>query len=97
MKTKRRLTIAGIVAGSLLTLSPVFGILATVLGMGRAFATLGKAGVSDPRELATGIGETLMTTAVGFFLFPVGVLLLTLSIVFYFRLKAASPPPVQAA
>jgi biopolymer transport protein ExbB len=94
MKVKRRFTIAGMVVGGLLTLTPFFGIFGTVFGMMSAFAALGNSGSSDPRQLASSIGVTLMSTAAGFILFPVGILIFALSIVFYCRMRVQTPPPV---
>jgi biopolymer transport protein ExbB len=48
--------------------SPMIGLLGTVIGMMKAFATLGSSGVSDPRALASAIGEVLMATASGLFI-----------------------------
>lgn len=48
--------------------SPMIGLLGTVIGMMGAFATLGAAGISDPRALATSIGEVLTATASGLFI-----------------------------
>jgi len=48
--------------------SPMIGLLGTVIGMMGAFATLGASGISDPRSLATSIGEVLMATASGLFI-----------------------------
>ena len=45
VKPKRRLETAGIVLGSLLTLSPLFGLIGTVLGMMGAFSALGSSGI----------------------------------------------------
>ena len=45
--------------------APMLGLLGTVSGMIKAFATLGRSGGSDPSELAANIGEALMTTATG--------------------------------
>jgi biopolymer transport protein ExbB/TolQ len=93
-KTKRRFLIAGIVAGSLLTLSPLFGFLGTVFGMTRAFAALGNSGIADPTALSHSISTVLLSSALGLILCPFGVILLTVSIVFYSRLRAANPPPL---
>jgi len=48
--------------------SPMIGLLGTVIGMMRAFAVLGASGIGDPRGLATSIGEVLMATASGLFI-----------------------------
>lgn len=95
MKTKRRRLIAGIVIGSLLTLGPLFGMLGTVFGMTRSFQILGSSGVTDPQALSDSIGVTLLATATGLFLFPVGILILTLSLIFFARLHVSPPslPP----
>jgi biopolymer transport protein ExbB len=49
-------------------ISPMIGLLGTVIGMMRAFAVLGASGIGDPRGLATSIGEVLMATASGLFI-----------------------------
>lgn len=48
--------------------SPMIGLLGTVIGMMGAFAVLGQSGVSDPRKLAMSIGEVLLATASGLFI-----------------------------
>jgi biopolymer transport protein ExbB/TolQ len=94
MKMKRSLLMTGIIVGALLMVSPVVGLLGTVFGMNQAFSVLGSSGVKDPQLLSDSIGTTLVSTAVGFFLFPVGVVLFTLSLIFYLRLRSSSPPPL---
>jgi biopolymer transport protein ExbB len=49
-------------------IAPMIGLLGTVIGMMGAFAELGAAGVSNPRGLATKIGEVLLATASGLFI-----------------------------
>lgn len=49
-------------------ISPMIGLLGTVIGMMGAFATLGSTGVADTRKLATSIGEVLLATASGLFI-----------------------------
>ena len=49
-------------------IAPMVGLLGTVIGMMKAFKTLGESGVSDPRALASAIGEVLMATASGLFI-----------------------------
>lgn len=49
-------------------ISPMIGLLGTVIGMMGAFAVLGQSGVSDPRALAMSIGEVLLATASGLFI-----------------------------
>lgn len=48
--------------------SPMIGLLGTVIGMMRAFSTLSASGIGDPRALAGAIGEVLLATASGLFI-----------------------------
>ena len=62
LKTKNSyLSVIGVI-------SPMIGLLGTVIGMMGAFAVLGSSGVADPRSLALRIGEVLMATASGLFI-----------------------------
>jgi biopolymer transport protein ExbB len=45
--------------------SPLLGLLGTVLGMIRVFATISNAGLGSPEVLSTGISEAMVTTAAG--------------------------------
>ncbi len=45
--------------------TPMIGLLGTVTGMIKAFATLGSSGIGDPSSLAAAIGEVLVATASG--------------------------------
>jgi biopolymer transport protein ExbB len=45
--------------------SPLFGLLGTVLGMIKAFTVIALEGTNDPNALAGGISEALYTTAAG--------------------------------
>ena len=49
-------------------ISPMLGLLGTVIGMMNAFSVLGASGIGDPRGLATSIGEVLTATASGLFI-----------------------------
>jgi biopolymer transport protein ExbB len=48
--------------------TPMIGLLGTVTGMIKAFATLGMSGIGDPAQLAGAIGEVLIATASGLFI-----------------------------
>ncbi|MBF0358144.1 MAG: MotA/TolQ/ExbB proton channel family protein [Magnetococcales bacterium] len=58
---ERYLTLLGTIA----SITPLLGLLGTVLGMIKVFATISAVGVGDPSVLASGIGESLITTAAG--------------------------------
>ncbi len=49
-------------------ISPMIGLLGTVIGMMGAFSVLGQSGVNDMGALALRIGEVLMATASGLFI-----------------------------
>ena len=49
-------------------ISPMIGLLGTVIGMMGAFAVLGQSGMKDPGALAGKIGEVLLATASGLFI-----------------------------
>ncbi len=48
--------------------TPMIGLLGTVTGMIKAFATLGSSGIGDPSQLSAAIGEVLIATASGLFI-----------------------------
>jgi biopolymer transport protein ExbB len=45
--------------------TPMIGLVGTVTGMIKAFASLGQAGIGDPSALSAAIGEVLVATASG--------------------------------
>ncbi len=53
--------------GTIATSGPLLGLLGTVLGMISAFSAITKVGMGNPTELASGIAEALVSTAVGLF------------------------------
>ncbi len=53
------------VLDTIITASPMLGIMGTVLGIISSFDMLGAAGVSDPKAVIAGIAQALITTATG--------------------------------
>jgi len=51
--------------GTIAAVSPLLGLLGTVIGMVKVFAAITTHGVGDPAVLAGGISEALITTAAG--------------------------------
>lgn len=51
--------------GTIAAISPLLGLLGTVVGMIRLFLAILKSGVGDAARLAGGIGEALISTAAG--------------------------------
>jgi biopolymer transport protein ExbB len=51
--------------GTIAAITPLLGLLGTVIGMIKVFAVITAQGVGEPRMLAGGISEALITTAAG--------------------------------
>lgn len=51
--------------GTIASITPLLGLLGTVIGMIKVFTAITTAGVGNPAELAEGISEALITTAAG--------------------------------
>ena len=51
--------------GTIASITPLLGLLGTVIGMIKVFAVITTSGVGDPGVLAGGISEALITTAAG--------------------------------
>lgn len=51
--------------GTIAAVTPLLGLLGTVIGMIKVFAAITATGVGDARALAGGISEALLTTAAG--------------------------------
>jgi biopolymer transport protein ExbB len=66
--------------GTIAAITPLLGLLGTVVGMIRVFNVMTLRGVGDPSALAGGIGEALITTAAG-------LLVAIPSVVFYRYLR----------
>lgn len=94
MRTRRLFLRAGLVVGALLTCAPLFGILGTMVGMARAFRTLGDSGIGDPRSLAGALGETLSVSAGTLALFPIGLVLLIVCGRLLQQSRQPKPPPL---
>jgi biopolymer transport protein ExbB len=68
--------------GTIAAITPLLGLLGTVIGMIKQFATITTMGVGNPGALAGGISEALITTAAG-----MSVAIPTLMFYRYFRGK----------
>ena len=51
--------------GTIASITPLLGLLGTVIGMIKVFAVITSLGVGDPKVLADGISQALITTAAG--------------------------------
>jgi biopolymer transport protein ExbB len=68
--------------GTIASITPLLGLLGTVIGMIKVFTAITTAGVGNPAALAGGISEALLTTAAG-----LSVAIPTLMFYRYFRGK----------
>lgn len=66
--------------GTIAAITPLLGLLGTVIGMIKVFSVITAVGVGDPGELAGGISQALVTTAAG-----ISVAIPTLIFYRYFR------------
>jgi len=56
------------VLATVANVAPLFGFLGTVTGMIKSFAVLAEIGMGNPKAVAAGISEALITTAYGLFI-----------------------------
>ena len=73
------------VLGTIAAISPLLGLLGTVVGMIAVFATITTQGVGDPGALAGGISQAMVTTAGG-----LSVAIVSLVFYRYFRRRVDS-------
>ncbi len=78
MKRKTKLII-WLVIGVILSLGPIWGIVGTVVGMIMTFARIQQGGMAEPEVLANDVSITLITTAAGFLMCPVGIVIIIVS------------------
>jgi len=70
------------VVGAVLQIAPFVGIAQTIKGMVQAFSVMASnLPPGDPSVVSTGIGNILVTTAIGFGLAIIGVLLLSIALI----------------
>ena len=70
----------------MITAGPVVGLIGTIGGMLAAFYGISLGGDEKSTDMvATGISGALMTTWIGFLIFPIGVLMLIVSIAFHLK------------
>src|SRR3954463_14028533 len=77
--------IAGIVLGTLLTVAPLIGLLASGWHIAGVFQLLGHSGIADPQLLSGHMRGVFIATAIGFLFCPIGLFILTLSLIFFYR------------
>ena len=75
-------------SGVALQFGPLFGLIGTVIGMIHAFGNLAETGDANAGELANNISIALYTTAIGYVMGIVGIILICISI---FRIQYRAP------
>ena len=76
------------VSGVALQFGPLFGLIGTIVGMIRAFGDLAEAGSAPGGELANSISIALYTTAIGYVMGIVGIILICISL---FKIQYRAP------
>lgn len=90
--------IALLMVGLFFCLGPVFGMAGTVLGMIRAFETLGGNAEADADTLASHVNVALASTIIGWALTPMGALFVVLATAWIVKLhKRANQAPAEPA
>ena len=93
--------VAMLVAGGILALGPVWGLLGSSIGMVLAFDNLSSAGPQKDAALANNISLALLSTIGGMVACPVGVVLLVIGLVMLVKRSKAEEarrtgPPAHA-
>jgi len=88
----RTFLITGLVIGIILALGPLWGMAFTMIFMLKAFSEMGRNGIADPARLSHDIGHTLVSTSLGIFACPVGLVLAIICAVFLVRSPKTTPP-----
>ena len=73
------------ILGTIAAITPLLGLLGTVVGMIHVFAAITQHGVGDPTALASGISQAMVTTAAG-----LSIAIVSLVFYRYFRRKVDS-------
>lgn len=76
-----------VVIGSVLAISPLWGLLGTVIGMLRAFAAAQQSTPVPPEHLASNVSLSLLATAAGVAISPIGLALLIGGIIWFVRIN----------
>ena len=91
MKRKSKL-ITWLVAGIVLALGPIWGMIGTVIGMLLAFSNLGQPEL-QAEALASNISFALYTTAAGWIACPIGIVIIIVSAIKLGRIKRETGIP----
>ena len=70
-----------------IVVSPMIGLLVSVIGMRQAFSSMGSSGIEDPSQLSAHIGRVLIATVAGLALAIPGIPALIVSIIRYRKWK----------
>jgi uncharacterized membrane protein len=80
-----------LIAGALLLVGGfVFGLAGTIMGMIRTFSRIAESGTGSPKQLAEGIDNSLISTAVGIPVSFIGLCLVIGGLIAYFVGKQQS-------
>ena len=94
MRTSAKVSIVG---AALFVVSILFGLGGTILGIIQSYNRIPESGMASPAELAGGIGNSLVSTAVGVPFALVGLGLLVGGLIAFFTGKQKSVVTEKAA
>lgn len=75
------------IIGACMQAGPLIGLVGTVIGMKKAFDSLGSSGIGDPSQLSNSIGWVLIATVIGILVGLIGAVLVFVSLL-GFRYRA---------
>ncbi len=87
MKKVQRNYVIMLVIGVLLALGPLWGVIGSVIGMTRAFTTMGQSSSTEVGILANDISFALYCTMAGYLMCPIGLILIAFCAFKLYKLK----------
>ena len=90
--TGRPACIVGIVLGTLLTAAPLVGLFFSGWHITGLFQILRHSGITDPQLLSAHMHSLFIAILIGFLFCPIGLLVLTLSLIFFYRDRNQKAP-----
>lgn len=90
--TGRPICIVGMVLGALLMLGPLIGLLVSGWHITGIVEILHRSGMGDPQLLSGHMHSVFVSTVIGVLFCPIGLFILTLSLIFFYRGRNRNAP-----
>jgi len=85
-KPNKKKLISWLIVGIIISLGPAWGVLLTIISMIHSANTLSQTSV-DPQVLADKIAISMNATAIGFIMFPIGLIIVIITLIEMNRTK----------